>query len=84
MTIITLTITTFIAATFQNISDYINLNGSFYGLITAVIMPGIIYIKSNDYPIFHIKNLLSIIFIIALSSIGAFTIYFTLKNIFES
>ena len=82
MTIITLTITTFIAATFQNISDYISLNGSFYGLITAVIMPGLIYIKSNDYSIFHIKNMLAIIFILALCSIGALTIYFTLKKIF--
>ena len=83
MTIITLTITTFIAATFQNISDYISLNGSFYGLIVAVIMPGIIYIKSNDYSIFHIKNLLAIIFILAFSSVGALTIYFTLKRILE-
>ena len=83
MTIITLTITTFIAATFQNISDYISLNGSFYGIIVAVVMPGVIYIKSNDYSIFHPKNLLAIIFILAFSSIGALTIYFTLKKIFE-
>ena len=83
MTIITLAITTFIAATFQNISDYISLNGSFYGIIVAVIMPGIIYIKSNDYSIFHIKNLLAIIFILAFSSVGALTIYFTLKRILE-
>ena len=83
MTIITLIITTFIAAIFQNISDYISLNGSFYGIIVAVIMPGIIYIKSNDHSIFHLKNLLAIIFIIAFSSIGAFTIYFTLKKILE-
>ena len=83
MTIITLTITTFIAATFQNISDYISLNGSFYGIIVAVVMPGVIYIKSNNYSIFHPKNLLAIIFILAFSSIGALTIYNTLKKIFE-
>jgi hypothetical protein len=68
---------------FQNIADYISLNGSFYGLFIGVIMPGIIYIKSNDHSIFHIKNILAMIFILALCSIGALTIYFTLKKIFE-
>ena len=72
-----------IAAMFQNIADYISLNGSFYGLFIAVIMPGIIYIKSNNHSIFHIKNILAMIFILALCSIGALTIYFTLKKIFE-
>ena len=83
LTTITLSCTTFVAAMFQNIADYISLNGSFYGLFIAVIMPGIIYIKSNNYPIFHIKNILAMIFILVLCSIGALTIYFTLKKIFE-
>ena len=83
ITVIILTSTTFVAAMFQNISDYISLNGSFYGLIIAVIMPGIIYIKTNTYSIFHIKNILAMIFILALCSVGALTIYFTLKKIFE-
>ena len=83
LTIIILPATTFVAAMFQNISDYISLNGSFYGLFIAVIMPGIIYIKSNNHSIFHIKNILAMIFILALCSIGALTIYFTLKKIFE-
>ena len=82
ITITVLSSTTFVAAMFQNISDYISLNGSFYGLFIAVIMPGIIYIKSNSYPIYHIKNILALIFIIALCSIGALTISFTLKRIF--
>ena len=83
LTIIILPATTFVAAMFQNIADYISLNGSFYGLFIAVIMPGIIYIKTNNHSIFHIKNLLAMIFILALCSIGALTIYFTLKKIFE-
>ena len=83
ITVIILSSTTFVAAMFQNISDYISLNGSFYGLIIAVIMPGIIYIKTNTYSIFHIKNILAMIFILALCSVGALTIYFTLKKIFE-
>lgn len=83
LTVIILSSTTFVAAMFQNIADYISLNGSFYGLFIAVIMPGIIYIKSNSHPIYHIKNILAIIFILTLCSIGALTIYFTLKRIFD-
>ena len=83
LTVTTLACTTFVAAMFQNISDYISLIASVYGLSIAVIMPGIIYIKSNNNSIFHIKNILVLIFILALSSIGALTIYFTLKKIFQ-
>ena len=83
LTIVTLSSTTFVAAMFQNISDYISLISSFYGLIIGVIMPGIIFIKTNNYSIFHIKNLLTLIFILTLCSIGALTIFFTLKRIFE-
>ena len=83
LTIITLSSTTFVAAMFQNIADYISLISSFYGLIIGVIMPGIIFIKTNNYSIFHIKNLLALIFILTLCSIGALTIFFTLKRIFE-
>ena len=83
LTISTLTITTFVAAMFQNISDYISLIGSFYGLFIAVIMPGIIYIKMSPNPLFSLKNIIVIIFIVVLCSIGTLTIYFTLKKIFN-
>ena len=82
LTIITLAVTTFVAAMFQNISDCININGAFYGLFIAVIMPGIIYIKTNNYSLYHIKNILAIIFIVILSCIGGVTIFFTFKRIF--
>jgi len=73
--------TTFVAATFQNISDYISLISSFYGLFIAVVMPGIIYIKSNDKPGY--KKFFAFIFIIIFCLIGSFTVYFTLKKIFQ-
>ena len=78
---IVFSITTFIAATFQNISDYISLISSFYGLFIAVVMPGIIYIKINDTPI--IRKCFALIFITVFCSIGAVTVYFTLKKIFK-
>ena len=84
LTISTLSLTAFIAAMFQNISDYININGSFYGLFISVIMPGLIYIKSNNHSICHIKNILTIFLLLVLSFIGATTIFFTSKKLFLS
>lgn len=78
---IVFSITTFIAAMFQNISDYISLISSFYGLFIAVVMPGLIYIKSSDAP--QLNKSLALCLIIALCSIGAITIYFTLKKMFN-
>ena len=78
---IVFSVTTFTAAIFQNISDYISLIGSFYGLFIAIIMPGIIYIKFDDRPLW--KKFLAFLFIIALCSLGTLTIYFTLKKIFK-
>lgn len=71
---------TFIAATFQNISDYISLIGSFYGLSIAIIIPGSIYIKFEDRPKY--KKYFAFIFIIIFCLIGAITIYCTIKKIF--
>ena len=79
--IVVFSITTFIAATFQNISDYISLIGSFYGLFIAVVMPGIIYMKFDDRPLY--KKYYAFIFILIFCSIGALTVYFTLKKIFN-
>ena len=77
---IVFSITTFVAAMFQNISDYISLIGSFYGLFIAVVMPGVIYMKFNDRPLY--KKYYAFIFILVFCSIGTLTIYFTLKKIF--
>lgn len=82
LTVSTLSLTAFVAAMFQNISDYININGSFYGFFISIIMPGMIYIKSNNHSIFHIKNLLTILLILLLCFIGAITIFFTFKKLF--
>lgn len=78
---IVFSITTFIAATFQNISDYISLISSFYGLFIAVVMPGIIYIKNDEKPLK--RKYLALVFIIIFCSIGAVTVSFTLKKILK-
>jgi len=83
MTVISLGITTFIAAIFQKISDYISLIGSFCSVFIAVVMPGMIYIKDNEYSITHIKNILAILFVIILSLFGLFTSFCTIRGIME-
>ena len=75
---IVFSITTFIAATFQNISDYISLISSFYGLFIAVVMPGIIYIKNEENP--KNKKYLALAFITIFCLIVAVTVFFTLKK----
>ena len=83
MTVISLGITTFIAAIFQKISDYISLIGSFCSVFVAVVMPGMIYIKDNDKPLTHIKNIFAILFVIILSIFGLFTSFCTIRGIME-
>ena len=73
--------TTFVAATFQNISDYISLFNTFYRILIAVVIPAIIYIKSNDKPFY--KKYFAFVFILIICLIGFFTVYFTLKKIFR-
>ena len=79
--LIVFSFTTFIAATFQNISDYISLISSFYGLFIAVVMPGVIYIKSNNISFY--RKYFAFVFILIFCMIGTFTVYFTLKKIFD-
>ena len=83
MTVISLGITTFIAAIFQKISDYISLIGSFCSVFVAIVMPGMIYIKDNDKKITSIKNILALLFILILSIFGLFTCFCTIRGIVE-
>ena len=83
MTVSSLGITTFIAAIFQNISDYISLIGSFCSVFVAVVMPGMIYIRDNDQSMTSIKNILAIIFVIVLSLFGLLTSLCTIRGIIE-
>ena len=83
MTVICLAITTFIAAIFQKISDYISLIGSFCSVFIAVVMPGMIYIKDNDKSITSLKNIMAIIFVVVLAIFGLFTSFCTIRGIME-
>ena len=83
ITTISLGITTFIAAIFQKISDYISLIGSFCSVFIAVVMPGMIYIKDNEKKITSLNNILAIIFVVIVSGFGLLTSYSTINCIIE-
>ena len=83
MTVISLGITTFIAALFQKISSYISLIGSFCSVFISVVMPGMIYIKDNNSSLISIKSILAILFVLVLALFGLFTSYSTILGIIE-
>ena len=78
-----LAITTIVAISFQSISDYISLIGSFCTVVICFCVPGMIYIKGNDYPLTYYKNILTIIFISLILIIGITSGIFTIKGIIE-
>ena len=83
ITFVTLFVTTFFAAYFKkSISEYLNLAGTFCSIIVVILMPGMIYIKGNDYPIYHYKNVLTIFFMLIVSSIGLCTIFCTIQRLY--
>ena len=81
ITVATLIITTLISAIFQSISDYISLIGSFCTVLISFFIPGLVYIKGNDYSIKHYKNILTIIFISIILILGLTSGFFTIKGI---
>lgn len=81
ITVVSLMITTFIASIFQSISDYISLIGSFCTVLISFCIPGLVYIKGNDYPLKNYKNILTMIFIIFILFLGLTSGVFTIKGI---
>ena len=82
ITFTTLSITTFIAAYVKkNISHYLNLAGTFSSIVVVIIIPGMIYIKGNDYPVYHYKNILTMIFIFVIATIGMISICCIIQNL---
>lgn len=70
ITIPTLLLSCLIGVLFGDIGAYISILGGFCSVIQVFFVPVLIYIKSNDYPIHHWKNIVCIILVIILSGIG--------------
>ena len=81
ITIVILLGTTFIAVIFQSISDYISLIGSFCTVLISFFIPGIVFIKGNNYSLKHYKNVIVTIFISFILILGLTSGFFTIKGI---
>ena len=70
VTIPILLITTVTGALYSDIIAYITLLGGFCSVIITFLFPGLLYVKNNEHPLTHRKNVLIIIAITLLCSIG--------------
>ena len=52
------------------IITYITILGGFFSVIIAFLMPGLLYIKNNNYPITYWKNICTLILILILTIVG--------------
>jgi amino acid permease len=83
ITFITLSITTLFASVLKKtITGYLDIVATFCSIIVVIIMPGMIYIKGNDYPLFHYKNIFTLILIFIISSIGLCSIFAILRKLY--
>ena len=70
VTIVTLVVCTSIAIVYKDILTYNSLLGGFCSVVIAFLIPGLIYVKTNKYKLTHYKNILSLMLIITLCTIG--------------
>ncbi len=70
ITVPVLFITCFIGIVFNSIISYISLFGGFISVLLGYLFPAMVYIKNNDYPITHWKNISTMIITGALVGIG--------------
>ena len=83
LTIPTLAITTFICVMYQSVTDYISLVGSFCAVIISFLIPGLMYVRGNDYPRYHYINIITIVIVGILSLVGFTSGIFTIMGIIE-
>ena len=67
---VSMIISTLISVLFSDILTYISLLGGLIAVIITILIPGCLYVKSNDYNLSHWKNICAIVLIIILSTIG--------------
>ena len=49
---------------YQNVDDYVDFLGSFSSIFFCFVIPGFMYIKMNDLPKYHWKNILTVIYVV--------------------
>ena len=56
-------------------------SGSFCSIFICFAFPGMMYIKTNDYPKYHWKNVLAVIYIIVFSILCCIAGGYTIRDI---
>ena len=87
VTLIILSIVVLAGALYDEILDYIELLGGFCSVIYCILIPGLIYVKSNDYKAISFRNILIVFIVVSLTIIGytsgILTILFNMVKIKE-
>ena len=73
ITFLFLIFSTLIAIFFTSVSDLASLLGSFFSILISFVIPGLIYIKGNGYPLNNKYNIFTFILVICLSFFGLLT-----------
>lgn len=80
ISLIVLILTTLLVIQFLHISESICLIGAFCSVYISFIIPLIIYMKENDFSMYHWKNILTFFFICILFLISLSSIFFTITK----
>ena len=81
MTIPLILISTLITVLYQKVGDYVDFLGSFASIFFCFLIPGLMYIKLNDYNRYHWKNVLTVIYMVVFIILCAISGGFTIKDI---
>ena len=81
LTIPLILISTLITVLYQKVGDYVDFLGSFASIFFCFLIPGLMYIKLNEYPRYHWKNVLSVIYMVVFIILCAISGGFTVKDI---
>lgn len=81
MTIPLVLISTLITVLYQKVGDYVDFLGSFASIFFCFLIPGLMYIKLNEYHKYHWKNVLTVIYMVVFIILCAISGGFTIKDI---
>ena len=75
-----LVISATIAVVYEEITSYLAILGGFIAVIVSFMYPCLLYVKTNDYPRYHHKNILTILFSVIIVIVGWIAGIVTIKN----
>jgi len=81
ITIPLILVSTLITVLYQKVGDYVDFLGSFASIFFCFLIPGLMYIKLNEYHRYHWKNVLTVIYMVVFIILCAISGGFTIKDI---